>query len=82
MLSRCSTGVQHGGAVALRWRSRRPGDGADCEEAGRISRLIPPNCDLQRAGGASLGSLQIVICNHNTQLFQPRKLREGEKKAC
>lgn len=70
--------VQHGGTVALRLRSLGPGDGADYEEAVRISSLIPPNCDLQHAPGASVSSLQIAICNHNTQLFEPRRIREGK----
>lgn len=52
LLEDCNTDVQHGGAVALRWRIRKPGDGADGEEARRISRLTPPNCDSQRARGA------------------------------
>lgn len=73
--------LQHGGTVALQLSSRGPGDAADYEEAVRISGLIPPNCDLQRAPGASVSSLQIVICNHNTQLFELRKIRVEEKRA-
>lgn len=73
--------VQHGGTVALQLSSRGPGDAADYEEAMRISGLIPPNCDLRRTPGASVSSLQILICNHNTQLFELRTIREEEKRA-
>lgn len=69
--------VQHGGAVALRWRRHRPGDGADCEEAWRISSLIPPNCDLQRARGASTN------CNLQSQyaIVSTQKNQGGGKKS-